>query len=81
MTDVMQTTPLPGIEERADPFKRLAAAVISQAVQDAINQMGRDKKSATTWLFEDNDGFPFWCEVLGMDEDQVRQELSVLLGS
>jgi hypothetical protein len=72
---------LPQIEGRTNPFRRLAAAVISQAVKDATHQMGSDRKSATTWLLQDVDGFPFWCNVLGMDPDQTRQELSNLLGS
>lgn len=69
------------IEGRTNPFKRLAAAVISQAVKDATQEIGRNKKSATTWLLQDKDGFPFWCNVLGMDPDQARQELSDLLSS
>jgi hypothetical protein len=76
MTIPMETDLLPEIERRRDPFRRLAAAVISQAIQDATNQMGRQRKSATTWLLQDEDGFPFWCNVLGMDPDQTRQELS-----
>jgi hypothetical protein len=76
-----ETRLLHQIAGRTDPFKRLAAAVISQAVQDAVNRMGSGKKSATTWLLQDEDGFPFWCNVLGMDPDQTRQELSNLLGS
>jgi hypothetical protein len=71
----------PQIEGRINPFKRLAAAVISQAVRDATHKVGSDKKSATTWLLQDDNGFPFWCNVLGMDPDQTRQELSDLLGS
>jgi len=57
----------------------LAAAVISQAVRDATRQMGSAKKSATTWLLQNDDGFRFWCIVLAMDPDQTRQELSDLL--
>ena len=67
------------IPGRVSPFKRLAAAVISQAVRDATHQVGRGKESATTWLLHDGDGFPFWCSVLGMDPGQSRRELSDLL--
>jgi len=69
------------IPTRTNPFKRLAAAVIFQAVRDATCQMGTAKKSATTWLLENDDGFRFWCNVRGMDPDQTRQELSELLYS
>ena len=81
MTIPVETNPFPPIERRTDPFSRLAAAVISQAVQDATNGLGSKKKSATTWLLQDEDGFPFWCNVLGMDPDQTRQELSDRLAS
>jgi len=69
------------IPTRTNPFKKLAAAVIFQAVRDATCQMGTAKKSATTWLLENDEGFRFWCNVPGMDPDQTRQELSELLYS
>ena len=76
MTIPTESQPLPKIHGRTNPFKRLAAAVIFQALKDATCQMGRTKKSVTTWLLQNNDGFRFWCNVLGMDPDQTRQELS-----
>jgi hypothetical protein len=79
MTIPVETRLLLQIEGRTNPFKRLAAAVISQAVQDATNELGSKKRAAITWLVQDDDGFPFWCHVLGMDPDQCRQELSNLL--
>ena len=79
MTVPVETNPFPQVERRTDPFGRLAAAVISLAVQDATNGLGSKQKSAITWLLQDHDGFPFWCNVLGMDPDQTRQDLSNLL--
>lgn len=81
MTVLVETKPFFQIERRTDPFSRLAAAVISLAVQDATSGLGSKQKSAITWLFQDDDGFPFWCNVLGIDSDQTRQELSYLLAS
>jgi hypothetical protein len=81
MTVPVETNPVPQIERRTDPFSRLAAAVISQAVEDATHGVGNKKKSAITWLLQDDDGFPFWCHVLGVDPAQTRQELSNLLAS
>jgi hypothetical protein len=81
MTVPVETNPFAPIERRTDPFSRLAAAVISQAVEDATHGVGDKKKSAITWLFQDDDGFPFWCHILGVDPDQTRQELSNLLAS
>jgi len=81
MTVLVETNPFPLNERRTDPFSRLAAAVISQAVEDATHGLGSKKRSAITWLLEDDDGFPFWCHVLGVDPDQTRQELSNLLAS
>ena len=79
MTVPVKTNPFSQIERRTDPFSRLAAAVISLAVQDATDGLGSKQKSAITWLLQDDDGFPFWCNVLGMDPDQTRQELSNFL--
>jgi hypothetical protein len=79
MTIPTKTRLFQQIPGRVSPFKRLAAAVISQAVRDATTQVGRGRISATTWLLQDGDGFPFWCSVLGIDPDQIRKELSDLL--
>jgi hypothetical protein len=79
MTIPTKTKFFPQIHGRLNPFKRLAAAVICQAVRDATHMVGRGKESATTWLLYDDDGFRFWCNVLGMDPDQTRQELYELL--
>jgi hypothetical protein len=76
MTIPTESQPLPKIHGRTNPFKRLAAAVISQAVRDATRQM--DRRSATTWLPENDDGFPFWCNARN-GSGQIRQELSDLL--
>ncbi len=81
MTVAVETKPFFQIERRTDPFSRLAAAVISLAVQDATGGFGSKQKSAITWLVQDDEGFPFWCNVLGVDPDQTRQELSNLLAS
>jgi hypothetical protein len=81
MTVPVDTNPFPPIERRTDPFGRLAAAVISQAVQDATSGFGSQQKSAITWLLQDDNGFPFWCNVLGVDPDETRQDLSNLLAS
>jgi hypothetical protein len=59
MTMPVETKPFPQIEQRTDPFSRLAVAVISQAIEDATNQLGSKKKSATTWLLQDKDGSLF----------------------
>ena len=77
----VDSNPFPKIERRTDPLCRLAAAVISLAVQDATNGLGSKQKSAITWLLQDDDGFPFWCNILGKDPDQTRQVLSNLLDS
>ncbi len=81
MTVPVETRPFFQIERRTDPFSRLAAAVISLAVQDATSGLGSKQKSAITWLLQDDEGFPFWCNVMGIDPDQIRQELSNLLVS
>jgi hypothetical protein len=81
MTIPVETNPFPQLQRRTDPFSQLAAAVISQAIQDATTEVGTKKKSATNWLLQDQEGFPFWCNVLGVDPNQTRQELSDRLAS
>jgi len=81
MTTPIEIKLLPQIEGSINPYKRLAAAVISQALEDATHELGSKKRSAITWLLQDDDGFPFWCHVLGMAPGQTRQELSNLLAS
>ncbi len=43
MTVPVETNPFPPIERRTDPFGPLAAAVISQAVQDATSGFGSNR--------------------------------------
>lgn len=51
------------------PYKRLAAAVIQQALLDA-QRHGSDE--ARRWLSEDSDSLRFWCQWLGIDPDWVH---------
>lgn len=51
------------------PYKRLAAAVIRQALLDVQHQ-GHDE--ARRWLSGDSDSLRFWCQWLGIKPDWVR---------
>ena len=51
------------------PYKRLAAAVIRQALLDA---QYHGNTEARRWLSEDSDSLRFWCQWLGINLDQVH---------
>ncbi len=51
------------------PYKRLATAVIRQALLDAQHR-GNDE--ARRWLSEDSDALRFWCQWLGINPDWVQ---------
>lgn len=65
-------------ESPADPERKLAAAVLSEALKDALG-FGPDRSSARFWLMNDNNRFPFWCSVLGLNSDVVRTRITRLL--
>ena len=54
-----------------DPLKKLAGAVIFEALKDA--QEG--SQEAREWLSKDESSFPFWCRVYGVFPALARQEL------
>ncbi len=56
-----------------DPLKRLASAILIRALVDA--QKGCPE--AREWIIEDGSspGFPFWCQVYGVEPISARQEL------
>jgi hypothetical protein len=51
------------------PYKRLAAAVIGQALRDA-EHAGSDE--ARRWLSEDSYTLRFWCQWLGINPHRIR---------
>lgn len=67
----------------SDPLKRLAAAVLLQAVKDSgiLKYRHRTKRKkelrreAIHFLTHDDDGFQFWCQALNLHPDRVRLEL------
>ena len=52
------------------PYKRLAAAVIEQAVLDAVQNGSTE---ARKWLSADSDGLRFWCQWLGIHPNLVER--------
>lgn len=52
------------------PYKRLAAAVIEQAVVDA---MQNGSIEARKWLSADSYGLQFWCQWLGIHPNLVER--------
>lgn len=52
------------------PYKRLAAAVIEQAVLDA---MQNGSNEARKWLSADSYGLQFWCQWLGIHPNLVER--------
>ena len=51
-----------------DPQKKLATAIILQALKDARN----GNQDALQWILEAGPGFSYWCRVYGMDPGRAR---------
>jgi hypothetical protein len=61
-------------------YRRLAAAIIAQAVNDYFYPKGRkvdkDLNRNAGWIFlTSNDDLNFWCEVAGMDATAIREKI------
>lgn len=70
--------------------KNLAVAILRQAWQEAIMDLGRIKdeskddyrhlkQQAIEWIDSDDDGFPYWCKLADVDHRAVRQQLRAAL--
>jgi hypothetical protein len=58
--------------------RRLAAAVLVQAIQDVHSGHSAHRRSATKWFLAVEKGalsFKACCEILGRDADEVRSRL------
>ncbi len=68
------------IRTRNDPYRRLGAMVLIQAIKDACSpytlfEGGYTREGATHFLLHDNIDFPQWCVGLGLDPRTVRLKL------
>ena len=54
-----------------DPCKKLALAIMLQALKEALN----GNQDALQWILVAGPGFSFWCRFLGMEADRVRDIL------
>ncbi|MGH9340355.1 MAG: hypothetical protein ACRD1R_12400 [Acidobacteriota bacterium] len=63
-----------------DNLRHLAGAIILQAIDDAqLTSPAGDE--ARSWLLQDDDGFAFWCTVLGYDVETIRTALTAQIGT
>ena len=62
-----------------DPHRKLASAILIRALVDA--QKGDPE--ARKWIIEDGSspGFPFWCQVYGVEPISARKELGKAIES
>lgn len=90
--DVMLPTQFwgPGEDPRSEPEKRLMAAVLEEAVATLLNRAGDRShegsllmEEARRWFASDARSGPFAfatiCDVLGLDENGIRQALAAKL--
>ncbi len=81
----------PGEDPRSEPEKRLMAAVLEEAVATLLNRAGDHShegsqlmEEARRWFASDERSGPFAfatiCDVLGLDENGIRQALAAKLG-
>ncbi len=69
-------------EDTMAPYRYLAGAVLERALLDAKgdnvkrhktkDQVDRERKQAKRFLFHNNDMFPFWCHVVGVNPEYIR---------
>ncbi len=56
--------------------RRLAAAVLRQAIADLQSPIPEYRRSAAAFI-ERREDFEFWCALAGLDGDAVRERLNV----
>lgn len=62
---------------KVSPYKRLAEAVLIQAIKDATRHHG--SLQANHFLLSDKDMFEFWCDLAELAPEVVREKLSFKL--
>lgn len=71
--------------------KNLAVAILRQAWHEAVldlrsvKETSREdhrllKRKAIEWINNDEDGFPYWCQLADVDYHALRRELDDALG-
>jgi len=76
--------------EAFTPERNLACAVLRQAWEEAVMDLGCIKettrknysvlkKSAIQWISSNNDGFVYWCQLADMNHVDVRERLQETL--
>jgi hypothetical protein len=59
-----------------DGVRRLAIAVLQQAVADLHSATPEYRRSAAAFIDRREDFDQFWCALVGLDGDAVRERLS-----
>ena len=58
-----------------DGVKRLAIAVLQQAIVDLQSAIPEHRRSAAAFIERREDFDQFWCALVGLDGDAVRERL------
>jgi len=66
-------------QQREDPFRGLAAAVIQQTYDDLMR--GGDRIGIAEWIADPASNFRTWCELLGVKAEFVAQRALALVQS
>ena len=87
----MKTASTDQLTHEAGRYKSLAESIIIQAIKDATRHLGTEKhykcsghmydlsessSAAVHFLLTDAEVFPFWCQVAGLEADEVRRQLT-----
>ncbi len=56
--------------------RRLAAAVVQQAIADLQSPIPEHRRSAAAFIGRREDFDQFWCALAGLDGDAVRERLN-----
>lgn len=68
---------------RGRDLRRLAGAVLTQAITDLRGNMPRRRREAAEWIFQGNSGvitFETCCAYLNRDPDRVRDKIAQAFG-
>lgn len=67
------------LRKKSDPVRSLAAAVILQAVKDALSELRNGKCTTFEWLAY-SPAVEGWAEVAGIDFRRIREWAMAILG-
>jgi len=62
-------------KEHMEPYRQLAAEVITRAIKDTADSDRIEASRAKRFLLSSKEDFDFWCQVAGVESDNMRDRL------